>query len=236
MTAAWPRAILLLLSLCTDFAAAEPWQALASPDPAVQLWVMKGVTKEAATQTPPHDPRPYDIVRAETEINAPILPLLALLQDAGRQREWLPFTQDVRVVAQPAPHQTLVQFRTVTRWPFRPRDAITLFDVMQLSAAELRIEMENQPDALPEEPGYLRIRQAEGHWLLSALDHCRTRVRYQSGSRWGGVIPQWLVNSSNRDLAVEALLNLSQWAQHHHREYEGNNDLYPQITAHHHCR
>lgn len=219
------RVILIIASLWLNCTFAEDWKPFDTNDASVELWV-----------SAQHPGQPYDVVRGEISVQVPILPLLAMLQDAGRQRDWLPFTQDVRIIERPAPKQTLVQFRTVTRWPFRPRDAITRFDVTPTPPAQLRIDMINSPLAIPDEPGYLRIQQAEGYWLLTALPDCKTQVRYESGSRWGGMIPQWLVNKSNRELAQEALLNLKQWTETHYREYKDHDENYSSITVHQHCQ
>ena len=99
------------------------------------------------------------------------------------QHHWLPFTHEVRVLERPAQHQTRVHFLTQSRWPSQPRDAVTLFQVIEESPVQLRINMINQPQLLPPEPGYRRIQQAQGYWLLTALEDCQTRVRYQSGSQ-----------------------------------------------------
>lgn len=219
------RVLLIIASLWLNTVIAENWEPRTPSGQTVALWV-----------DPQSPDRPYDMVRGEITLQVPIFPLLAMLQDADRQRDWLPYSQDVRVLKHPAPSQTLVQFRTVTRWPFRPRDAITRFDVTTLPPAQLRIDMVNQPEAVPKQPGYLRIEQAEGYWLLTALADCKTHVRYESGSRWGGMIPQWLVNKSNRDLAREALLNLKQWSETHYRNYRSNDENHSSITVHQHCR
>jgi hypothetical protein len=92
------------------------------------------------------------------------------------------------------------------------RDAITLFVVSQPDPATLRIDMLNQPDAVPVSRHVERIPQAQGYWLLTAQPDCRTRVTYEAGSRWGGNVPQWLVNRMNLRIARSALQNLQQWA------------------------
>lgn len=238
MKPVWPRAsdlngklivtllAMLTLALPPAVNADQPneqnshWEPISSPRDPVQLWHRNSASAD-----------PYQLVRGEITIDAPLLPLLALLQDADTQHQWLPYTHQVKVVDQPAPEATLVHFLTQSRWPFKPRDAVTLFSVQSQTANQIRIDMQNQPDALPLQAGYLRIRFAEGHWLLSALENCQTRVQYQSGSRWGGLIPQWLVDSSNADLAVESLNNLKHWAEQHYRDYQNDYAKYSYLDA-----
>ena len=46
-----------------------------------------------------------------------------------------------------------------------------------------------------------------------------------SGSRWSGLVPQWLVDSTNVRLAHEALTNLKAWAETHYSEYSTYAEL-----------
>lgn len=187
----------VLLSLAMP---AAGWQRQSTDHDAVQLW----------TQTTAANP--YSRVRAEVTIAAPIFQMLYLLQNAATQQEWLPYSHRVDVLQQPTPTQTLVRFETEAQWPFSARDAITLFSVSQPNDQNLLITMENKPTAAPPVAGIERITAADGYWLLTALPDCHTHVRYESGSVWGGNIPQWLVNQLNVRISRTALLNLRAWA------------------------
>lgn len=224
MNTVWLRAlIILVLTNAAAVTLASDWTLQSSETEPVTLWVQQNTTK------------PYLLVRADIIISAPVGPLLSLLQDAANQHQWLPYTHAVHVLERPAPLQTRVHFLTQTRWPFKPRDAITLFEIIEETPSRLRINMINQADYQAPEPGYLRIQKAEGYWQLTAQGQCRTHVRYQSGSQWGGLIPQWLVDHSNQQLAQEALINLKAWAETHYQEYTSYESL-DLLTAHHDCR
>lgn len=222
-----------ILGIATSIAAptTQPdWQPQRAADSSLQLWTRPGPTPEA----------PYQEVRAEITVSSPIRPLLAQLQDATTQHHWLPYTHAVRVLDHPAEDQTRVQFLTQSRWPFKARDAITLFDIDSVQPNQILIRMINQPDSHPPEPGYLRIQTATGHWLLTALPQCQTRVQYQSGSRWGGLVPQWLVDSTNERLAGDALTALQRWSEQHYQDYLDKDthayDFLPESPLHRNCR
>lgn len=200
---------------------ADSWTARSDTLDTVQLWT--------------DDSRPpFRRVRAETVIAIPILPLLSLLQDPASQPHWLPYTHQVEILQRPAPEQTLVRFETQARWPFAARDAVTLFQVSQPDASGIRIDMLNQPDAIPPHTGVERIRAAEGYWQLVALDQCQTQVRYEAGNRWGGNVPQWLVDRMNAQLAREALNNLREWAPAHRQQY-GKPAYLREVELHANC-
>ncbi len=215
-------ALLRVISLCAFCACSNAWswQPQESGNDAVQLW----------TQASKH----YTLVRAETVIAAPLPKLLPLLQDASNQHQWLPYTHKVTVISQPNHFDTLVHFQTQSQWPFKPRDAVTLFRINQPQPNHIQIEMQNQPEQLAKDSQYVRIELAEGYWLLTAQENCTTHIRYQSGSRWGGRIPQWLVNNMNRSLAIEALINLKQWAPQHADDYTAYDFINP-IPRHENC-
>ncbi len=191
---------LLLLTLPGCPALAADWQQISLEHDPVQVWSAQ------------LEQQPYTTVRAETHVAAPIFQLLGILQDPASQTQWLPYTHKVEVLATPSPTRTLVRFESVARWPFRAREAVTLFEVSQPTPNQIHIAMINQPDAEQHLSKMERIQSASGYWELTALGDCQTQVRYESGSDWGGAIPQWLVNRLNRTLAVQALQNLQQWA------------------------
>ena len=214
--------LLLLLLLLMVPAISLAWDRHSTADDSVQLW------------TAPASNHLYQNVRAEAQVATPIFRLLRLLQDANTQHEWLPYTHKVDVLQQPAPAQTLVRFESESRWPFSARDAVTLFVVSQPDAHSLRIDMLNQPDAVPLQPGVERIRQAQGYWLLTAAADCVTQVRYEAGSAWGGNVPQWLVNRINRRVTASALRNLQQWAPAQ-TESNATPDYLQPVLDHAHC-
>ena len=193
-------ALMLVLWLTLSPQDGLAWQNVSAEADPVQVWVEQ------------QQGEPFLRVRAEVSVTAPIFSLLHLLQDPKRQHEWLPHTHAVNVIAQPAPGQTLVRFESEAQWPFSARDAVTLFAVTQPEPDVIQIAMLNQPDALPLQPSIQRIQHAAGYWRLTALDNCSTLVRYEAGSRWGGNIPQWLVNRLNQRIAQQALRNFQQWA------------------------
>ena len=212
---------LVAATLLSGPLSAASWTRHGNSSDTVQLWT--------------DDSRPpFRRVRAETIVAIPILPLLSLLQDPASQPHWLPYTQQAEILQRPAPEQTLVRFESRANWPFAARDAVTLFQVSQPDAFAIRIDMLNQPDAIPPHPGIERIRTAEGHWQLEALDQCQTRVRYEAGNRWGGNVPQWLVDRMNARLAREALLNLREWAPAHRKDY-GKPAYLHEVNLHANC-
>ena len=221
MRAVWQLAISVLLivsPLLSGFCFGQDWQQYQADRSNIKVWLS--------------EQQPYNLVRAETRIKAPLANLLALIQDPASQIHWLPYAQQVSAIERVSNSQTLVHFQSQGQCPFKPRDAVTLFEVSLPQANQVRIDMENQPDAIAAAPDHVRIQQSSGHWQLSAEQNCVTLLRYQAGSRLGGAIPQWLVNKMNRDLAIEALHNLSQWAPLHYSEYKAY-DLIEDIPLSH---
>lgn len=212
------------LLLCSPFVQASDvdWNKVTADPAPVQLWTSQQAGK------------PYASVRAEVVIAAPVFQLLGILQDPQTHPDWLPYAHQVERLGQPSPNQTLVRFVSESRWPFRRRDAVTLFEVSQPDPDRIHIAMHNRPEAAPEQAKVVRIHQADGYWELNALDQCQTRVRYEAGSHWGGSVPQWLVNRLNREIAAETLVRLQQWAPSQSHYNQQPHYLQP-VTRHAHC-
>lgn len=174
-------------------------------------WEMQTGTDGVAVWVKPE--ARFDRVRVETVVNLPLIPLLSLLQDAKQQHQWLPYTHSVSILDKPDARTTMVYFQTQSRWPFRPRDAVTRFVVEQPESDQVLIQMQNVPDSRPREKGFTRLEFSSGYWALTALPHCKTRVRYEAGSDWGGAVPRWVSDRANLDITLKALVNLRDYVE-----------------------
>ncbi len=199
-----PLVISGLLLFCSHNSLA--WEQQPPPQDGVEVWRDQG--------------KPFDKVRVESIVQAPMLPLLALLQDPVKQLNWFPYLKKVEVIEKVSPTQTLVHVQTGSALFIQPRDAVTLFIVSQPDPERIEIEMQNEPNAIPELKGHKRVQSSMGHWQLTALPGCQTRVRFEAGSQWGGVFPQWLADKSNVEVAIETVVNLKQWAADHYKDYQ----------------
>jgi hypothetical protein len=74
--------------------------------------------------------------------------------------------------------------------PLAPRDAVARFSEAR-EGATARVDWSPAPDAAPEVPGVVRLREYAGRWTLTELGDGRTRARCEWASALGGDVPGW---------------------------------------------
>ncbi len=136
--------------------------------------------------------------------------LLTLLETPCHVRQWMPDLEEIRILEQPAPGQTLVYMATRTPWPLAPRDAVTLF--RRESEDPVTLTMEARPRAMPERSGHVRIPFTEGRWLLRP-DHGHTMLGYEQRVDPGGRLPQWAADRAAVDRVATTMENLRDYVE-----------------------
>lgn len=110
--------------------------------------------------------------------------------DPSRLADWVAFTEAAHAVPAPA-GERLYYLRTSAPWPFKSRDMV--YRLRPSEAADgVRLLVEGVPDAVPERDDAVRMRAAEGVWLLDRTDG-RIRVTFRLAVD-PGRLPAFLVN------------------------------------------
>ncbi len=135
----------------------------------------------------------FEAFRGETLVDAPLSSIIAVLQDVARYDEWMPNARQTRLLDRQGDSRLLFYIRTKTPWPVRDRDGVYDCRFQRLSGGSVKIEIGCQADAQPEADGVVRIREAEGFWILQPQEK-QVKVVYQVHAEPGGAIPAWLAN------------------------------------------
>ncbi len=150
-------------------------------------------------------------VRAELELDTNLKKLIAFLQDPSRNSDWVPYSGGATVLDQPTPNRTIVHFRLQSQWPFKPRDAVAAFTLVQDPQTKtVTIEIESLPDFIKVEKGTVRLRTYEGFWRLTPVTRQKIKVLYQNRVDPEGLIPAWMSNRFAIQTTLDALHNLKQ--------------------------
>lgn len=136
--------------------------------------------------------------RLHARLTLPVAPATAMniLEQPCHVRRWMPGLTALEVVARPAPGKTLVYMAHAGRWPVMPRDAVTLFERPVPASDQqdtIELTMQARPEALPAQPGHVRIPFIEGRWTLRSSAN-GTRLDYQQRVDPGGRLPQALAD------------------------------------------
>lgn len=185
----------LLLSLLPGHGAwaAPDWTLVREQGP-IRLWARA------------NPPGPFQALRLEMRVAARPAALLAVLRDTRRHKQWLPGSQEVRLLARPTPLEDLVYTRLAAPWPAKDRELITRSRLEWLSGCGLRLRVWAEPDALPPTRGLIRIRASQGVWQATPLGAGESLIRLETYTHPGGQLPGWLVNQVAATSAFESFV------------------------------
>lgn len=144
------------------------------------------------------------------EIDASTTSILALLRDSDRFKTWFPNTPESKLLKRDG--DVSYQYSVMaTPWPISDRDNV-LRSVTQVDreADVVRITVSAAPDEYPPQADRVRVRKANGSWLLKAVNASKTLVTFQMHLEPGGGIPQWMINVRVVETPLEAIANMRQ--------------------------
>ena len=129
-------------------------------------WELARVVRGVQVHARPAPGSPFAQHRGAVTVCAGLDTLERYVADTTRFHEWLPDTEEVRVLEHTDTTQTYY-LRTRTPWPFRSRDMIYQFTrESTLDTKQVSIGLKGLPDYMPEEPGAVRMHDASGEWIL----------------------------------------------------------------------
>ena len=150
---------------------------------------------ELLVQRRPYPGSALQEIRGVTRIEAPLNAIMALLKDAGFNREWVYRSGGAEVLKENGYAQAYVYGIVDAPWPMRDRDTVVRFDFeQQIDTRIITITISNFPDFIPASPPLVRVPDFGGFWQLRPEVDGRVEVTYQVYGDPGGLIPVWVAN------------------------------------------
>ena len=144
--------------------------------------------------------------RAETQIDASVDEILAVLTDHETYPEWYFNCKDTEVIEWGDAHSALVRVTIKTPFPLANRDAVNLVTVEPRTDGTL-VRLVSQPERVPEVRGLVRMSVADGSWWLEPNAE-GTRVTHFYNADPEARVPAWMVNRFVVDGPIKTLSNL----------------------------
>lgn len=148
--------------------------------------------------------------------------LAAVLNDYASFPKWLYMIDSSRELRRDGPLLRYMHVTTDLPWPLDDRDTVIEVDVRQrITAREesITIGMQNKPQLLPPQPGYVRIPELKGLFKFRRLGNNELEATYEVVLDPGGYIPGWAVNILARDIPYFTLDRLRRFVLR--EEYQG---------------
>ncbi len=154
----------------------------------------------------------YKAYRGVTTINASVARLRALQEDVVGACAWIHECQSQKLLKHEG-NKAWTYTRFNTPWPVTPRDSILLITSEEGADGSLTRHIDEQPDYLPEEKGFVRVAEVKGFWKLVPRGPNQTEVTYQVHTDPGGSVPSWVANKFVVDAPFNTLKALRDRSQ-----------------------
>lgn len=150
-------------------------------------------------------------IKVETNINAPLSVIVALLRDVPAFPSWVYKCESSHIIKQPDNQSIIYYQKSDVPWPVSDRDMVVKSCFRQDPTTKIvYFNSSVLPDLLPEQADVVRIRKFQGSWKLTPKTDGTVNIEYQIGVDPGGLIPAWIVNMASTDGPFITTLNLKQ--------------------------
>lgn len=143
------------------------------------------------------------IIEADIEI------VLAEIMDAEHLEEWMANISTARTIENKKNGDIIMYYQLALPWPMQDRDAISENHIIR-GADSTIVKTILKPDYLPEEPDLIRMRSANGGWVLKQLANNRCHVTYQFVANPSTKVPGWIANMFIVDSPYQTIRNLKE--------------------------
>ncbi len=154
--------------------------------------------------------RDLPIFRGRGVVKGNILEVLAVLSDTSRNAEWMHNCREARLLKKINDQERIIYNRTAAPWPVSDRDVVTRSKA-HLDMVKQTVLVKFRAIKTPlqgEVEDVVRMPTLEGFYKLEALDEKRTRVTYQVNADPGGLLPDWLVSRTSREIPLHTIRKL----------------------------
>lgn len=136
-------------------------------------------------------------VKLATSIQSSMSDLVHLMHEVTDYPKWGYKVTESRVVKKISDTDMYYHSKLDFPWPMDDRD-IVMHTVMHQDPVTKVITATSvaEPDAIPEVPGFMRIRQSTTKWTIMPGQNGWLYVEYYINSSPGGNIPDWMVNAA----------------------------------------
>ena len=147
--------------------------------------------------------------KATSIIEAPMEDILAVVIDAEHYAEWMSNTTSAKTIKMEENGNFLVYYQLSLPWPMKDRDAISQNQIINGTDSTV-IHTILLPDYLPEDPKLIRMKVANGGWIIKRLADNRCHLTYQFVADPMTKVPAWIANLFVVESPYETIFNLKE--------------------------
>lgn len=135
------------------------------------------------------------------------------LRDTPNQTKWSKNTLLAEEIKKISRNNFYTYSQSDSPWPATDRDNVVHIEYSYPSPKMVRIDINSEPNFIPQKAGYVRVTQMKGHWHLKEIEDGLTEVTQQAVVNPGGAAPNWLINAFLIDGPLETFKNFKDYVE-----------------------
>ena len=132
--------------------------------------------------------------KAVTVLQTDLDTLVKILKDIDKYPFWMANCKSALTYEVINDSTRIDYMTTAVPWPLNDRDVVFKFMIIKQSENYFEAILKAIPDRVPEEKKFVRIRNSEGRWTFTKIEHNKIEVVHQFFGEPEGSIPGWIVN------------------------------------------
>jgi hypothetical protein len=146
--------------------------------------------------------------KGEAEIEVSLKKLISLFHDMPSYNRWVHHLVEMHVLDNSDPVEYVVRQIIKTPWPLQPREVIMRTGLTSAGDNSVVLTMKAEPDYLPGNPEYHRVRHATGMWVFRPTTEGRVNITFVMHIDPGKDVPSTLSNAGMFEVPFYSLNNL----------------------------
>lgn len=153
--------------------------------------------------------------RAVITINASRESLINTINDVENKPNWMTNLASAKLIKQLNENEYIYYYISDLPWPLRSRDLVMHFKMEPDSSLNsVTIFYKAVPDYIPEEPGRIRVKYANGYWNLTSICKNKTVIEYLVSGDSKVHLPTWAINRFMIESPYKTLFKLRKFMDH----------------------
>ncbi len=166
--------------------------------------------------------------KGEVEIQTPLKKLISLFHDMENYNRWVHQLGEMEVLEKNDVIDVVVRQIIKTPWPLQERELIMRTGLLSAGDNSIAVTMKGEPDFLPDNPKYHRVRHSTGLWVFTPTGHETVHITFVMHIDPGQDVPAPVSNAGMFEVPFYSMNNLRRLLMDN-----SYNPLYPQDIEQH---
>ncbi|NTV06754.1 MAG: START domain-containing protein [Chlorobiaceae bacterium] len=146
--------------------------------------------------------------KGETEMPVSLKKLISLFHDMGNYNRWVHQLSAMEILEKTDGVEYVVRQIINTPWPLQKREVIMRTGLVSAGENAVGVTMKGEPDYLPDNPKYHRVRHSTGMWVFTPTGHGTVHTTFVMHVDPGKDVPAPVSNAGMFEVPFYSLNNM----------------------------